>query len=53
MITTHETLQEVRNEMTKALSRDGVVVLPPMDVQDTSRLARLLSAPVVATVLDP
>jgi hypothetical protein len=53
MITTHETLERVRDEITTALSRDGIVVLPPMDAQDTFRLIRLLSAPVVTTVLDP
>ena len=53
MITTHETLEQVRDKITTALSRDGVVVLPPMDVQDTFRLTRLLSAPVITTVLDP
>lgn len=53
MITTHETLEQVRDKITTALSRDGVVILPPMDVHDTFRLARLLSAPVVTTVLDP
>jgi site-specific DNA-methyltransferase (adenine-specific) len=58
MITTHETLthealESVRDEIAAALSRDGVVVLPPMDVHDTFRLIRPLSAPVVTTVLDP
>jgi site-specific DNA-methyltransferase (adenine-specific) len=53
MITTHQTLEEVRDEITTALSREGVAILSPMDVQDTFRLIRFLSAPVVTTVLDP
>ena len=53
MMTTHETLERVRDEITTGLSRDGVVVLPPMDAQDTFRLIGLLSAPIVTTVLDP
>ena len=53
MIEIEETLEALRDEITTAISRDGVVVLPPMDVHDTLRLTRLLSAPVVTTVLDP
>ncbi|MCW5551025.1 MAG: site-specific DNA-methyltransferase [Verrucomicrobiae bacterium] len=53
MITAHETLEEVRDAMTTALSRDGLVILPPADVHQTFRLIKLLSAPVVTTVLDP
>lgn len=53
MITTHEPLQGTKDEITAALSKDGVVILPPMDVQDTFRLMTVLCAPVVTTVLDP
>src|SRR5437879_1072531 len=53
MITIHETLEGIRDEITTALTRDGVAVLPPMDVHETFHLVRILSAPVVTTMLDP
>jgi len=53
MITTVEPLEVVKDTITSTLSQEGVVILPPMDVQDTFRLMRALRAPVVTTVLDP
>jgi hypothetical protein len=46
-------LVTVQEAIADALSRDGVAILPPADVHDTLKLARLLRAPFSTTVLDP
>ncbi len=46
-------LLTVQEAVVNGLSREGVVVLPPADVHDTLRLAKLLRAPFSATILDP
>ncbi len=46
-------LLAVQEAIVDALSRDGVAILPPADVHDTLKLAKLLRAPFSTTVLDP
>jgi site-specific DNA-methyltransferase (adenine-specific) len=48
-----QALAIVQEAIADALSRDGVAVLPPGDVHDTLKLAKLLRAPFSTAVLDP
>jgi site-specific DNA-methyltransferase (adenine-specific) len=43
----------LQQALVEALSRDGVAVLPPADVHDTLKLAKLLGAPFSTIMLDP
>jgi len=43
----------VQEAIADALSRDGVAILPPADVHDTLKLAKLVCAPFSTTILDP
>jgi site-specific DNA-methyltransferase (adenine-specific) len=48
-----QALATVQEAVADALSRDGVAILPPADVHDTLKLAKLLRAPFSTTHLDP
>jgi len=43
----------LQQALVEALARDGVAVLPPADVHDTLKLAKLLGAPFSTIMLDP
>lgn len=46
-------LVAVQEAIARALSRDGIAILPPGDVHETLKLAALLRAPFSTVVLDP
>jgi len=48
-----QALLTVQKAIADALSRDGIAILPPGDVDDTLKLAKLLRAPFSTVVLDP
>jgi len=48
-----QALVTVQEAVADALSRDGIAILPPGDVHDTLKLAKLLRAPFSTAVLDP
>lgn len=48
-----EILSTTLERITKSLSKNGVVILPPMDVFASSRLIRLLGIKVQTTIFDP
>jgi site-specific DNA-methyltransferase (adenine-specific) len=48
-----QALVTVQEAIADALSRDGIAILPPGDVHDTLKLAKLLRAPFSTAVLDP
>lgn len=48
-----ELLAQTREKITKSLSKNGVVILPPMDVFASSRLIQLLGIKVQTTIFDP
>ena len=48
-----QALATVQGAVADALSRDGIAILPPADVHDTLKLAKLLRAPFSTAMLDP
>lgn len=44
---------EMHREIGRALDADGVVILPPLEVEDTLRICRELPSRVACTMLDP
>jgi len=49
----HKFLVNTRDKIETALSKDGVVILPPMDVLDSARLLTLTGIKAQANVFDP
>ncbi|MBW2034571.1 MAG: site-specific DNA-methyltransferase [Deltaproteobacteria bacterium] len=48
-----ELLAQTREKITKSLSKNGIVILPPMDVFLSARLIELLGIKVQTTIFDP
>jgi hypothetical protein len=46
-------LEDTRGRIERTLSRDGVVILPPMDVQVSARLLTVMGIKAQTTVFDP
>jgi hypothetical protein len=48
-----EIISKVKNEISDSLAKNGVVILPPLNVTDSIHLLKLCGLEVTVTMLEP